>query len=49
MAADKSLIPAERFEKCILVIRGQKVILDRHLADLYHVKPTRYANRLSET
>lgn len=35
----QSLIPAERIEKSILVIRGQKVMLDRDLAALYGVKP----------
>jgi len=34
---DKSLLPAERIERCILLIRGQKVILDRDLAALYGV------------
>jgi hypothetical protein len=33
-----SLIPLERIEQSILVIRGQKVILDRDLADLYGVQ-----------
>ncbi len=28
-----SLIPAERIEQAILLIRGQKVMLDRDLAD----------------
>lgn len=37
MTKDQSLIPAERIEKCILLIRGQKVMLDRDLADLYRV------------
>jgi hypothetical protein len=34
----KSLIPAERIEKTILLIRGHKVILDRDLAALYGVE-----------
>ena len=34
-----SLIPAERIEHAIFVIRAQKVMLDRFLADLYGVKP----------
>ena len=34
----KSLIPAERIEKAILVIRGQKVMLDADLAALYGVE-----------
>ncbi len=32
------LIPLERIERTILLIRGEKVLLDRHLADLYEVK-----------
>jgi ORF6N domain len=39
MPNDSPLIPAARIEQCILEIRGQRVILDRHLADLYRVKP----------
>ncbi len=35
---EKSLIPAERIEKAILLIRGQKVLLDRDLASLYGVQ-----------
>ena len=31
------LIPAERIERAILLIRGQKVMLDRDLAELYGV------------
>jgi hypothetical protein len=34
-----SLVPAERMERCILVIRGHKVMLDRDLAKLYEVSP----------
>ncbi len=37
LAKDESLIPAERIERSILLIRGQKVILDRDLAYLYGV------------
>ena len=33
------LIPIERIEAKILLIRGQKVMLDRDLAELYEVKP----------
>lgn len=32
-----SLVPDERIESLILLIRGEKVILDRDLADLYGV------------
>jgi hypothetical protein len=30
-----TLIPSERIEQAILLIRGQKVILDRDLAELW--------------
>ena len=33
-----SLIPVERIEKAIYLIRGEKVMLDRDLAELYEVK-----------
>ncbi|MGA2798379.1 MAG: ORF6N domain-containing protein [Thermoguttaceae bacterium] len=33
-----SLIPVERIERAILLIRGHKVMLDRDLAELYGVK-----------
>jgi hypothetical protein len=33
----KDLIPTERIEKCILLLRGQRVILDKDLAALYGV------------
>lgn len=32
------LLPTERIERYILFIRGQKVMLDVHLAELYHVE-----------
>ena len=35
--AKELLIPAERIERSILLIRGQKVMLDRDLAELYEV------------
>ena len=38
-----SLVPVERIEGKILLIRGQKVILDKDLAELYEV-PTRRLN-----
>ena len=34
---DKDVVPSERIEQAILLIRGQKVLLDRDLADLYGV------------
>jgi len=40
MGKSTSLIPAERIERSILLIRGQKVMLDNDLAALYDV-PTR--------
>jgi hypothetical protein len=33
-----SLVPAERIERAIYLIRGQKVMLDRDLAALYGVE-----------
>jgi hypothetical protein len=44
MAKDKSLIPVEQIERSILLIRGQKVMLDRDLAQLYGVE-TRVLNQ----
>ncbi len=41
MEAPKSLIPVERVERTILVIRGRKVILDADLAELYTVTTKR--------
>ena len=38
MVNRKSLIPVERIEKAILLIRGQKVMLDADLAELYGVE-----------
>ena len=37
----RSLIPSERIEKSILLIRGKKVMLDIHLAELYGVTTKR--------
>ncbi|MCI0484386.1 MAG: ORF6N domain-containing protein [candidate division NC10 bacterium] len=37
MAGKQSLVPAERIERAILLIRGQKVMLDADLAGLYGV------------
>jgi len=37
MAPENPLIPVERIENSILLIRGQKVMLDRDLASLYAV------------
>jgi hypothetical protein len=41
MAGQKSMIPAERIERSILLIRGHKVMLDVDLAELYGVSPKR--------
>lgn len=41
---DRPLIPVERIERSILLIRGQKVMLDRDLARLYGVE-TRVLNQ----
>ena len=38
MVNKKSLIPVNRIEKAILLIRGQKVMLDADLAELYDVE-----------
>jgi hypothetical protein len=35
--ADANAIPVERIERAILLVRGQKVLLDRDLAELYGV------------
>ena len=37
----KDILPVEKIENKIYLIRGQKVMLDRDLADLYGVKPIR--------
>ncbi len=39
MSKDRSLIPPERIERSILLIRGQKVMLSTDLAELYQVEP----------
>ena len=38
MNGQSSLVPVERIEKAILSIRGEKVMLDSDLADLYGVE-----------
>jgi ORF6N domain len=35
----KSIVPVERIERAIYLIRGQNVMLSTHLADLYDVAP----------
>ncbi len=44
MNKTKSLIPAERIERAIYFVRGEKVVLDRDLAMLYGVE-TRVLNQ----
>jgi len=41
LMSQNALIPIERIEKQILLIRGQKVILDSVLAELYGVTTKR--------
>jgi hypothetical protein len=41
MPSKRLIIPAERIEQAILLIRGQKVMLDRDLAELYGVSTGR--------
>ena len=38
MPEETAVVPLERIERAILVIRGQKVLLDVDLADLYEVE-----------
>ena len=44
MEGQTSLIPMERIERAILLIRGEKVMLDSDLAELYGVE-TKAMNR----
>jgi len=44
MTKTSAIIPVERIQKCILLIRNHKVILDRDLAALYGVE-TRDLNK----
>ncbi|MBW8000998.1 MAG: ORF6N domain-containing protein [Planctomycetes bacterium] len=44
MAKSSEIIPVERIQKCILLIRNHKVILDRDMAALYGVE-TRDLNK----
>src|SRR5439155_11455021 len=44
MTDKQALIPAERIERSILFIRGQKIMLDKDLAELYGVQ-TKAFNR----
>ncbi|HVM62315.1 MAG TPA: ORF6N domain-containing protein [Verrucomicrobiae bacterium] len=44
VARQNSIVPVERIQNCIVLVRGQKVILDRDLAALYRVE-TRVLNQ----
>jgi hypothetical protein len=44
MVADATLVPVERIQNLIYLIRGQKILLDRDLAALYGVE-TRVLNQ----
>jgi hypothetical protein len=44
MAGQKITVPMERIERLIFVIRGQRVMLDADLAELYGVE-TKALNR----
>lgn len=39
MSGNRSLVASERVENCIMFLRGQKVILSFHLAEMYGVEP----------
>ena len=39
MATTGVIVPRERIERYIFLIRGQKIMLSTHLADLYGVEP----------
>lgn len=46
--AEDSLLPAERIEKAILLIRGHKVMLDSDFAELYGYPPKCSPGRCSK-
>ena len=39
MAYKRTVVPVEHIESRILLVRGHKVILSTHLAELYEVEP----------
>jgi hypothetical protein len=39
MVVDRSVIPSERIEKRIFILRSQRVMLSNDLADIYQVEP----------
>src|SRR4051812_13630077 len=42
--SDKAIVPLEKIERHILLLRGEKVLLDSDLADMYGV-PTKVLNQ----
>ncbi|MBI3392575.1 MAG: hypothetical protein HY039_05240 [Nitrospirae bacterium] len=50
---DSSLAPTERIERAIMLIRGERVMLDAHLAELYQdaekVHPWLFQPRLARS
>ena len=44
---DSNLIPVERIEKAIYLIRGEKVMLDSDLAALYGVTTARFNQQVT--
>jgi hypothetical protein len=49
MMATPSLVPAERIERAILLIRGHKIMLDADIATLYRYPPGSWSRRCNET
>ena len=47
MSNDKALVPVERIERLIYLIRGQKVMLDSDLAGIYGVSTARLNQQVS--
>ena len=44
-----NILPSERIERSIILLRGHKVMLDRDLAEFYGVEAQRLKSRLKET
>lgn len=49
MTDKRAVVPLERIESHIVLMRGQKVMLSTHLADLYEVEPASWSRRSSAT
>jgi hypothetical protein len=49
MNKETAVVPVEVIERRIFLIRGQKVMLDRDLADLYGVATKVLTRRFAET